>query len=126
MLPYLSPIADAYAACDLAIARAGAISTAELCAWGIASILVPLPTAAQDHQTSNARALAGANAAVNLKQADLTDGRLEQEVLALTSNPDKLRIMSEAAVARSRPNAAHDIAQRILRMLELKQIPTTR
>ncbi|MEQ1693370.1 MAG: UDP-N-acetylglucosamine--N-acetylmuramyl-(pentapeptide) pyrophosphoryl-undecaprenol N-acetylglucosamine transferase, partial [Gemmatimonas sp.] len=56
--PYLSPIADAYAAADLAITRAGAISIAELCAWGIPSVLVPLPTAAQDHQAHNATALA--------------------------------------------------------------------
>ena len=55
---YLSPIADAYAAADLALVRAGAMTTAELFAWGIPAIVVPLPTAAADHQTHNARALA--------------------------------------------------------------------
>ena len=54
MREYLSPIADAYAAGDLALARAGAMTTAELFAWGIPPILVPLPTAAADHQTTNA------------------------------------------------------------------------
>jgi hypothetical protein len=54
--PYLSPIGDAYAAADLAVTRAGAMSIAELCAWGIPSVLVPLPTAAQDHQAHNATA----------------------------------------------------------------------
>ena len=65
---YLSPIADAYAAADLALARAGAMTTAELFAWGIPAVLVPLPTAAADHQTHNARALAAAGAAVHLPQ----------------------------------------------------------
>ena len=67
--PYLSPIADAYAASDLVLARAGAMTTAELCAWGLPMVLVPLPTAAADHQTANARALAAAGAAIHVATA---------------------------------------------------------
>ncbi len=59
---YLSPIAAAYAAADLAFTRAGAMTTAEELAWGLPAILVPLPTAAADHQTSNAVALERAGA----------------------------------------------------------------
>src|SRR5829696_6219571 len=75
--PYVSPMSSAYAAADLAIARAGAMGTAEMCAWGIPAILVPLPTAAADHQTANARALADAGAAVLVPQRELDADRLD-------------------------------------------------
>ncbi|MBK6308139.1 MAG: UDP-N-acetylglucosamine--N-acetylmuramyl-(pentapeptide) pyrophosphoryl-undecaprenol N-acetylglucosamine transferase [Gemmatimonadetes bacterium] len=78
--PYLAPIADAYACADLAIARAGAMTTAELCAWGIPMYLVPLPTAAADHQTANARALADAGAARWVSQREATAEQLAMVV----------------------------------------------
>ncbi|HKO15123.1 MAG TPA: glycosyltransferase, partial [Gemmatimonadaceae bacterium] len=81
--PYIAPLRDAYAASDLALARAGAMSTAELCAWGIPAVLVPLPTAAADHQTINARALQAAGAAIALPQAELTATRLDAIVRQL-------------------------------------------
>ena len=62
----------AYRAADLVVCRAGAMTVAELCAWGKASVLVPLPTAAADHQTYNARALADVGAAVLLPESELT------------------------------------------------------
>lgn len=114
VVPYLSPIAEAYAACDLAIARAGAISTAELCAWGIPMLLVPLPTAAADHQTSNARALETVGAAIHLPQSQLTLERLASTVTALLQDAERLKEMRNAAVRRSRPDAAEAIARRIL------------
>jgi UDP-N-acetylglucosamine--N-acetylmuramyl-(pentapeptide) pyrophosphoryl-undecaprenol N-acetylglucosamine transferase len=115
--PYLSPIADAYAAADLAVARAGAMSIAELCAWHIPTILVPLPTAAQDHQTHNARATEAAGAAVHLPQADLSVDRLAALVEALRQDPMRLTAMQQAAARRARPGAAHDIAQHLLHHL---------
>ncbi len=63
---FFDPIGAAYAAAHLVIARAGAMTVSELCAWGKPSVLVPLPTAAADHQTYNARALASAGASVLL------------------------------------------------------------
>ena len=57
-------MADGYAVADLVVSRAGMITVAELCAWGLASVLVPLPTAAADHQTHNGRVLAEAGAVV--------------------------------------------------------------
>jgi UDP-N-acetylglucosamine--N-acetylmuramyl-(pentapeptide) pyrophosphoryl-undecaprenol N-acetylglucosamine transferase len=120
VLPYLSPIADAYAACDLAIARAGAISTAELCAWGIPMILIPLPTAAADHQTSNARALAAGGAAIHIPQHELTTDRLATAVATLLNEPARLAAMAKAAAERSRPDAAETIARRILNLARLK------
>ena len=69
---YIAPISEAYRAADFALTRAGAMATAELCAWGIPAITVPLPTAAADHQTANAKALAASGAAEMIRQSDLT------------------------------------------------------
>lgn len=115
--PYLTPIADAYAAADLAVTRAGAMTIAELCAWGIPSVLVPLPTAAQDHQTHNARALEAAGAAVFMPQAALTPESLDATVRELRSRPTVMMNMAEAAVLRGRPDAAREIAQTILSLV---------
>jgi UDP-N-acetylglucosamine--N-acetylmuramyl-(pentapeptide) pyrophosphoryl-undecaprenol N-acetylglucosamine transferase len=111
---YLSPIADAYAASDFAVTRAGAMTTAELFAWGIPPVLVPLPTAAADHQTANAVTLAKAGAAVHLPQRDFTTDRLDAVVRELLAAPDRLRAMRTAGAARARPDAAKEIAARVL------------
>jgi len=110
--PYLSPIADAYAATDLAIARAGTMTIAELQAWRIPAILIPLPTAAADHQTHNARALEQAGAAIHLPQSRMT--ALASTVNALLQDPSRLSAMARTAAARARPHAAEEIARRVL------------
>jgi UDP-N-acetylglucosamine--N-acetylmuramyl-(pentapeptide) pyrophosphoryl-undecaprenol N-acetylglucosamine transferase len=115
---YLSPIADAYAAADLALARAGAMTTAELFAWRIPPILVPLPTAAADHQTTNAVTLERAGAAVHVPQSQLTVERLDASVRRLLADPAELRRLQAGAAARARPHAAAEIAQRILALLD--------
>jgi UDP-N-acetylglucosamine--N-acetylmuramyl-(pentapeptide) pyrophosphoryl-undecaprenol N-acetylglucosamine transferase len=120
--PYLAPIADAYAASDIAITRAGAMTTAELMAWEIPPILVPLPTAAADHQTVNARALSAAGAARWVRQDELTIDRLDALVRELTSTPAALESLAAAARERARPKAAEDIARHILTAVDLKQI----
>jgi UDP-N-acetylglucosamine--N-acetylmuramyl-(pentapeptide) pyrophosphoryl-undecaprenol N-acetylglucosamine transferase len=114
VVAYLSPIADAYAACDLALTRAGAISIAELCAWGIPPVLVPLPTAAADHQTHNARTLAEAGAAIHLPQSQLSPARLGAVVRELVGDPARLEALAVAARRRGRPDAVDRIAERIL------------
>jgi UDP-N-acetylglucosamine--N-acetylmuramyl-(pentapeptide) pyrophosphoryl-undecaprenol N-acetylglucosamine transferase len=116
--PYLSPIADAYAGADIALTRAGALTLAELCAWGIPGILVPLPTAAADHQTANARALAASGAARELPQRDLDAERLDREVRSLLGDPLRLEAMTRAALARGRPQAAETIARRVLALAQ--------
>jgi UDP-N-acetylglucosamine--N-acetylmuramyl-(pentapeptide) pyrophosphoryl-undecaprenol N-acetylglucosamine transferase len=111
---YLAPIADAYAASDLALTRAGAMTTAELSAWGIPPVLVPLPTAAADHQTANARALAAAGAARWIPQSELTVERLDAEIRGLVADPARLERLAAGARGRARPEAAELIARRIL------------
>jgi UDP-N-acetylglucosamine--N-acetylmuramyl-(pentapeptide) pyrophosphoryl-undecaprenol N-acetylglucosamine transferase len=112
--PYLSPIADAYAAADLALTRAGALTLAELCAWGIPGLLVPLPTAAADHQTANARTLAQSGAARVLPQRELNAERLDGEVRSLLADRNQLEAVKRAALSRGRPDAAEKIAGRVL------------
>jgi UDP-N-acetylglucosamine--N-acetylmuramyl-(pentapeptide) pyrophosphoryl-undecaprenol N-acetylglucosamine transferase len=116
--PYLAPMRDAYAVADLAVARAGAMGTAEMCAWGIPAILVPLPTAAADHQTANARALADAGAALMLPQRELTADRLDTAVRALAQDDARLATLAAGATARGRPEAAETIARRLIAMIE--------
>jgi UDP-N-acetylglucosamine--N-acetylmuramyl-(pentapeptide) pyrophosphoryl-undecaprenol N-acetylglucosamine transferase len=118
--PYISPMRDAYAATDFAVARAGAMGTAEMCAWGIPQILVPLPTAAADHQTVNARTLAAANAGVFVPQADFTPERLDTLVRELTADPRRLDALAEGARVRARPDAAEQIARRIVALLDAR------
>ena len=114
---YLAPIQEAYAATDLALARAGAMTTAELFAWQIPAILVPLPSAAADHQSVNARVLEAAGAAINLPQAELTAEKLSAVVLGLIDDPQAMARLAAGATARARPDAAETIARRILAMI---------
>ena len=115
--PFIDPIADAYAAADCVVSRSGAMTLAEICAWSLPSVLVPLPTAAAGHQAFNARALADAGAAVYLDQADLTGQRLAGELEGLLSNPARLADVARAAGERARPEAADRIASDALRLL---------
>ncbi|MEO5903798.1 MAG: UDP-N-acetylglucosamine--N-acetylmuramyl-(pentapeptide) pyrophosphoryl-undecaprenol N-acetylglucosamine transferase [Gemmatimonadaceae bacterium] len=116
--PYLSPVSEAYAATDFAISRGGAIATAELAAWGIPPIVIPLPTAAADHQTANAKALAAAGAAEMIIQSQLTVETLRRSVTALLESPGLLAERSLAVKTRARPNAARDIATDILGLIK--------
>ena len=115
--PYLTPMSEAYAATDFAISRGGAMATAELAAWGIPPIVVPLPTAAADHQTANARALSAAGAAEMILQSALTPVVLDRSVRALLDDPRLLARRSDAVQTRARPNAARDIASDILQLV---------
>jgi UDP-N-acetylglucosamine--N-acetylmuramyl-(pentapeptide) pyrophosphoryl-undecaprenol N-acetylglucosamine transferase len=90
------------------------ITVAELCAWGLPSVIVPLPTAAADHQTHNARVLAEAGASAMLLQAELTPTRLAKEVGDLLTDRARHGAMAARALARGRPRAADEIVSRLL------------
>jgi UDP-N-acetylglucosamine--N-acetylmuramyl-(pentapeptide) pyrophosphoryl-undecaprenol N-acetylglucosamine transferase len=90
------------------------ITVAELCAWGLPSVLVPLPTAAADHQTHNARVLAEAGAAAVLPQSALTPARLADTVGGLLGDRGRRDAMAARARGRGRPQAAADIVSRLL------------
>jgi UDP-N-acetylglucosamine--N-acetylmuramyl-(pentapeptide) pyrophosphoryl-undecaprenol N-acetylglucosamine transferase len=119
VIAYQQPMADAYAAADLAVSRSGAMSTAELCAWSIPMILIPLPTAAADHQTQNAAALAEVNAAKLIVQSTLASGSLSQALAELCGDDALLGAMGKSARERARVDAAQVIAKHILASLNL-------
>jgi UDP-N-acetylglucosamine--N-acetylmuramyl-(pentapeptide) pyrophosphoryl-undecaprenol N-acetylglucosamine transferase len=112
--PFLFAMDGEMKAADLVICRAGSTTLAELAATGRASILVPLPTATDDHQRQNALALAAHGAARIVEQRELHGDRIAAEVLALAGDPDLRRSMEEAAKAQARPDAAVVIVDEVL------------
>jgi UDP-N-acetylglucosamine--N-acetylmuramyl-(pentapeptide) pyrophosphoryl-undecaprenol N-acetylglucosamine transferase len=106
---FLEDMPAQYAAADLVLARAGS-TIAELCAAGKPSLLVPLPTAADDHQRKNAEILAQAGAAAMLLQRDLTPPSLLEALRALLSDPARRGRMAEQARSLARPGALQRIA----------------
>jgi UDP-N-acetylglucosamine--N-acetylmuramyl-(pentapeptide) pyrophosphoryl-undecaprenol N-acetylglucosamine transferase len=105
---FVNDMAGAYDWADLVICRAGALTVAELAAAGVASLLVPFPHAVDDHQTSNARFLSSAGAAILLPQNQLTPERLA-EIRNLSRQ--QLVQMAEKARALARPEATAAVAQ---------------
>jgi UDP-N-acetylglucosamine--N-acetylmuramyl-(pentapeptide) pyrophosphoryl-undecaprenol N-acetylglucosamine transferase len=88
---------EAYSAADLAVARSGAASLSELAHFGLPSVLIPYPFAAEDHQTLNARIYVEAGAAAALAQKDAGGDRLALTVLEIVRNPGRLAAMAGAA-----------------------------
>jgi UDP-N-acetylglucosamine--N-acetylmuramyl-(pentapeptide) pyrophosphoryl-undecaprenol N-acetylglucosamine transferase len=118
VIDFLDPMADGYAVADLVVSRAGMITVAELCAWGLPSILIPLPTAAADHQTHNARVLAEAGASLFLNQRQLAGAALGDAVQALLGDDTRRSAMAQRALARGRPQAAAQIVSKLLTLVE--------
>ena len=110
---YIERMPLALGLADLAVSRAGAMATSEFLAWGLPALLVPLPGAAADHQTLNARALEEAGAAQCLLQADLDGTRLHAELQGLLVDQPLRAAMTHAARSRGRPDAAHQMALRL-------------
>jgi UDP-N-acetylglucosamine--N-acetylmuramyl-(pentapeptide) pyrophosphoryl-undecaprenol N-acetylglucosamine transferase len=109
----LADFADALAAADLVVARAGG-SVFEVAAHGRPAILVPYPHAAADHQSTNARWMVDGGAAVAIPDGELNAARLARETAALLADPQRLRTMAAAARRLARPDAAWEIAGELL------------
>jgi UDP-N-acetylglucosamine--N-acetylmuramyl-(pentapeptide) pyrophosphoryl-undecaprenol N-acetylglucosamine transferase len=114
VLPFLARMELAYAVADLAIARAGATSIAEVAACGVPSVLVPYPYATGRHQEANARALQRAGGASVLLDDELDGPVLAERIEALLGDPSALAAMAERASAWSRPDAADAVAGLVL------------
>jgi len=114
LVAFIDDMARAYAAADLVICRAGAVTIAELSAGGMASILVPFPHAVDDHQTANARFLADRGAAILLPQRELTADRLAALIRSL--DRPKLLEMAKQAHALGKPDAARLVAARCMEL----------
>ncbi len=111
--PYISNMVEAFADADVIISRAGATTCAEVAAAGKAAIMVPLPTAADDHQRKNAEALVRNGAARMILQRDLTGETLARELNELSTDRSTLKAMGEAARKMARPDAAAEIVDLI-------------
>ena len=118
VVPFIEDMAEALSWADLVIARAGALTLAELTAVGVASILVPFPYAIDDHQTHNAQALVAAGAALLLPQATLTPPLLQQQ-LAACLQPETLQDMALAAKQLGRPEATAEVVAVLEQQLEV-------
>lgn len=112
LLEYIDNMAAAYAAADLVISRAGALSCSELMLTGKPSILIPSPNVAGDHQTMNAKSMTDKGAAVMLKDAQAGE-QLADVVGSLIFDKKKLEKMADAARALSKSDAALEIAKEI-------------
>ncbi len=108
--PFLFAMDREIKAADLVVCRAGATTIAELTAAGRPAVLVPLPTAADDHQRRNAEVLGAAGAAEVVEQKDLQGGALAARIVALVGAPDRLAAMAAAARKLGRPEAVKVIA----------------
>lgn len=112
VVPFLDDVAGAMAQSHLLVSRAGAITLAEICAAGRASLLVPL-SIAQGHQVDNARVLADAGAAEMIPSAELTPDLLTERLAGLLGDLPRLAHMGRAARSLAHPRAVAEIADRL-------------
>ena len=120
VVPFIEDMAKAYAAADLVVARAGAITVAELAAAGKPAILVPYPYAVDDHQSANAAYLVDGGAAELVQEADLHAGTLGVRIAGLLGDEAKLAAMAARARRLARPDAARDVARHCLEYLDVR------
>ena len=113
---YLNRMDLAYAAADIIISRAGALSVSELCLVGKPVIFIPSPNVAEDHQTKNAQAVSENNAAILLKENQLED-HFERNFSALLSSEEKQKELSENIKKMAKPNATKDIVGEIEKLI---------
>jgi UDP-N-acetylglucosamine--N-acetylmuramyl-(pentapeptide) pyrophosphoryl-undecaprenol N-acetylglucosamine transferase len=109
VVAFIDDMARRYAEADLIICRAGASTIAELAAAGVASVLVPYPHAVDDHQTANARFLAGRGAALLIPQHEFSPQRLSEVLGGCTR--ERLLAMAQAARAAGKPEATRAVAE---------------
>jgi UDP-N-acetylglucosamine--N-acetylmuramyl-(pentapeptide) pyrophosphoryl-undecaprenol N-acetylglucosamine transferase len=115
VLPFIDDMAQRLADCDVIVCRAGAVTVSELCAAGVAAVLVPLIVSTTSHQRDNALWLAGQGAGIHLPQSELTPRRLADLLAGLTR--EALLVMANKARALSRPHAAARVADQIERLV---------
>ena len=113
--PFIDDMATQLAHCDLVLCRAGAVTVSELCAAGVASVLVPLVVSTTSHQRDNAQWLAGQGAAVHLPQAEFTPQALAQRLQAL--DREALLAMARRARSLAQPQAAARVADELQQLL---------
>ena len=112
--PYFDDMATVLKASDIAVSRAGSLSLSEICACGIAPILIPYPYAAADHQRKNAKTMLKNGACMYLEDSDTTPESLMKFLSFLIENPDKLELLQN----NTRSLAKYDSTERIVKQLK--------
>lgn len=112
--PYFDNMAEVLKSSDIAISRAGSLSISELCASGVASVFVPYPYAAADHQRKNAKYMADNGAGLYIEDADLSANALLDTIFSLTENPKSLSDIQQKALSM----AKYDGVERIIAQIE--------
>jgi UDP-N-acetylglucosamine--N-acetylmuramyl-(pentapeptide) pyrophosphoryl-undecaprenol N-acetylglucosamine transferase len=115
--PFIDEMAAEYHRASLVIARAGALTLAELAIAGRPAILIPLPTATDDHQSKNAARFAQTGAAIVLNQRTFTGAELAQLLSDLLADPGRRHAMAAAMRSLARPKAAADVVDRLERLM---------
>lgn len=115
LLPFIDDMAQRLADCDVIVCRAGAVTVSELCAAGVAAVLVPLVVSTTSHQRDNAQWLAGQGAGIHLPQTELSPKRLAELLSGLTR--DALLAMANKARALAQPKSAARVADEIERLV---------
>lgn len=111
--PYFNNMTSVLKASDIAVSRAGSLSLSELCACSIASILIPYPHAAADHQRKNANFMVEKRAALYLEDADTTKDTLLIAIEQILDNPEKLKTIQQNALALAKPDATKNIVEQL-------------
>jgi UDP-N-acetylglucosamine--N-acetylmuramyl-(pentapeptide) pyrophosphoryl-undecaprenol N-acetylglucosamine transferase len=111
--PYFDNMVEVLKSSDIAVARAGSLSISELCACSIASVLIPYPHAAADHQRKNAQFMVDKRAALYLEDADTTKDTLLIAIEQLLDNPEKLNLIQQNAFALAKLDATKDIVSQL-------------
>lgn len=111
--PYFDNMSTVLKASDIAVSRAGSLSLSELCVCGIASILIPYPHAAADHQRKNAKFMVEKRAALYLEDADTTKDTLKIAIEKLLDNPEKLKMIQQNALNLAKPDATQNIVTQL-------------
>jgi len=113
ILPFIKRMDLAYSVADSIVSRAGALAIAELAIVGLPTILIPLPTAAEDHQTANAKQLSDAGAAILLPDIEATEN-LYETLLNLLNDTEKSEIIAKKMKQFAQPDAIHKIVKEII------------
>lgn len=111
--PYFDDMVTALKATDIAISRAGSLSLSEICACGIAPILIPYPYAAADHQRKNAKSLLNKNACLYLEDKETTGETLLEKLDELLSDPEKLASIQANTRALAKLDATQTIVEQL-------------
>lgn len=117
IVPFIKEMQLAYAAADVIVSRAGALTVSELCLVGKAVIFIPSPNVAEDHQTKNAQAMADKNAALLINENE-ADDNFSQILLNVFEQPDKRAALGKAIKKLAKPHATNTIVTEIAKLIE--------